>query len=266
MSETKGEREFYAQTYDVSVPDWPGEIDFYRELAAQAKSKGGAVLEVACGTGRVAMHLLRDGVRLVGLDVSPPMLEVVREKSTGFPNARWVEADMRSFELGEAFELVIIPGQAFHNLVTAQDQVDCLACIKRHLAPGGTLVVHLDHQDVRWLGDLRRDKGGVFEAAEQFQHPQTGRQVRTLRAWSYEPSTQTAIAQTMWEELGTDGEVLSRRDTGPYRLHCIFRFEMEHLLARTGFAVEALHGDFFRGELRDESTEMVWVATHRSAG
>ena len=261
MSQSEGEREYYAQTYDVSVPDWPGEIDFYRRLAAQARSRGGAVLEVACGTGRVAMHLLRDGVRLVGLDLSPEMLDVARKKSAGFPAVRWVEADMRAFDLGEAFELVIIPGQAFHNLTTIGDQVACLSCIKRHLAPSGTFVLHLDHQDVRWLGDLRRDKGGVFETAEQFQHPETGRQVRTLRAWSYEPSTQTAIAHTVWEELGADGHVVSRREMGPYRLHCYFRFEVEHLLARSGFAVEALYGDFLRGELRDDSSEMVWMAT-----
>jgi SAM-dependent methyltransferase len=265
MSQDKGERNYYAQTYDASVPDWPGEIDFYRDLAAQAKSKGGAVLEVACGTGRVAMHLLRDGVRLVGLDLSPDMLDVVRQKSAAFPNARWVEADMRSFDLGETFELVIIPGHAFHNLTTAQDQMASLECIKRHLTLSGRLVLHLDHQHMGWLGDLCGAKGGVFEAAEQFEHPQTGRQVRTLRAWSYERSTQTAIAQTKWEELGPDGQVVDRRDTGPYRLHCYFRFEVQHLLARTGFAVEALYGDFWGNELRDDSSEMVWVASNQPA-
>ena len=162
---TERAREFYAQTYDASVPDWPGEIDFYREMVA--KPEGGAVLEIACGTGRVAIRLAQDGVEVVGLDLSPAMLEVAREKSAGMSNMRWVQGDMRSFELGEAFDLVIIPGHAFQNIITPEDQVACLACIKRHLNPGGTLVVHLDHQDVSWLGDLMRDKGGVFETAEQ---------------------------------------------------------------------------------------------------
>jgi SAM-dependent methyltransferase len=57
-----------AQLYDTSVPDWPGEIDFYRELAAEARSSGAAVLEVACGTGHVAIRLARDGVSVVGID------------------------------------------------------------------------------------------------------------------------------------------------------------------------------------------------------
>jgi hypothetical protein len=122
-------------------------------------------------------------------------------------------------------------------------------------------VVHLDHQDVSWLGDLRGEKGGLFEAAEQFPHPKTGRQVRTSRAWSYEPVTQTAIVETVWEEIDAGGRrVVERWETGPIRLHCVFRFEMEHLLARVGFVVEATYGDFFKRKLRDESSEMIWVA------
>jgi SAM-dependent methyltransferase len=265
MSQFAGKREveFYALTYDDSVPDWPGEIDFYREMAAGVKSNGGTVLEIACGTGRAAIRLAQDGVKVVGLDLSPEMLAVAKQKSVKLQTMRWVEGDMRSFELGEAFGLVLIPGHAFQNLNTPQDQVACLECIKRHLAPGGVLVVHLDHQDIGWLGELCGEKGGLFEPAEQFRHPNTGRQIRTLRAWSYEPSAQTAIVRTVWEEMGVDGQVINRWETSPIRLHCVFRFEMEHLLARVGFEVEAVYGDFFRQDLRDESAEMIWVARNR---
>ena len=104
------------------------------------------------------------------------------------------------------------------------------------------------------------EKKGLFEAAKQFKHPETGCQVQTQRAWSYEPATQTAIVQTVWKEIGADGEIISRWDTGAIRLHCVFRFEMEHLLKRVGFEIEHIYGDFFRQELRDDSTEMIWIA------
>jgi ubiquinone/menaquinone biosynthesis C-methylase UbiE len=263
---TKRAREFYAQTYDVAVPDWPGEINFYRELAAEAHSNGQAVLEVACGTGRVAIRLARMGVEVVGLDLSSAMLDVARQKSAGVSNVRWVQGDMRSFDLGETFGLVIIPGHSFQNILTAADQFACLESIQRHLIPRGLFGVHLDHPEVSWLGDLTRDKGGVFETTEQFLHPKTGRQVRTLQAWSYEPATQTAISEKVWEELGEDGPVVARLDRGPIRLHCVFRFEMEHLLARAGFVVEAVYGDFYRQELGEGSSEMIWVARSQQAG
>jgi hypothetical protein len=144
--------------------------------------------------------------------------------------------------------------------LTASDQVACLQSIKRHLSPQDTLVVHLDHQNVSWLGDLVGELGGVFEAAETFTHPDTGQQIRTSRAWSYEPATQTAISETLWEELDDEGGITERWESGPLRFHCLFRFEMEHLLARTGFEVQAVYGNFFAGELDDESSEMVWVA------
>jgi len=103
-------------------------------------------------------------------------------------------------------------------------------------------------------------QGGVFKQAESFARPKTGRQIQTYRAWSYEPATQTAVAQTVWEEVGTDGQVTDRWESGPIRLHCVFPFEMEHLLARTGFEIETVYRNFFRETLADESTEMVWVA------
>jgi ubiquinone/menaquinone biosynthesis C-methylase UbiE len=253
-------REFYARTYDLSVADWEGELDFYRSYSSAAAANGKSILEIACGTGRVAIRLARDGVRVVGLDFSPPMLAVAREKSRGMANMEWVEADMRDFDLGETFGLILIPGHAFQNLVEAEDQVSCLRSIQRHLDREGTLIVHLDHQNLGWLGDLVRDKGGVFEEAEQFLHPETGRTIRTSRAWSYERSTQTAIVQTLWEDVDEEGNILERWDSGPIRLHCVFRFEMEHLLRLTGFEVEALYGNFHREELSDESDGMIWVA------
>lgn len=252
--------EFYAQTYADSVSDWPGEMDFYHHFASEVKAKGAALLEVACGTGRVAIRLAQEGVETVGLDLSPNMLAIAQEKSSGLKNIRFVEANMCDFDLSEMFGLVIIPGHSFQNLNTAAEQVACLECIYRHLLPGGRLVVHLDHQEFDWLGELVGEKGGVFEPAEQFEHPQTGQHIHTLRAWEYEPATQTAVCTTKWEAVGSDGQVVERWQTEPVRLHCVFRFEMEHLLARVGFTIEAVYGDFFRNPLADKSAEMVWIA------
>jgi hypothetical protein len=167
---------------------------------------------------------------------------------------------MRSFDLGETFGLVISPGHSFMHLLTIADQLACLACIRRHLAPGGLLVLHLDHQNFSWLGDLRRDLGGVFEPGEEVFDPLTGRLVRTSRAWWYEPSTQIATAVTRWQELDGAAQPLDQWEIGPVPFHCAFRFEVEHLIQRAGFHVEALYGDFYRGDLTDASTEMIWLA------
>jgi SAM-dependent methyltransferase len=257
MKQSEKIAQLAAELYDVSVPDWPGELDFYHSLAQAAQ--GQAILEVACGTGRVAIRLAQRGARLTGLDLSGHMLAAARRKSAGLENLRWVEADMRSFELGVKFGLAIIPGHAFQNLVTPNDQVACLECIYSHLLDGGRLVVHLDHQDVAWLGDLRGDLAGVFEPGTTVVHPLSRQLVRIAHAWSYAPASQTATVVTAWEMLDETGAVIERLESDPLNLHCLFRFEMEHLAYRAGFQVETIFGDFFKNDLEDESSEMIWM-------
>lgn len=257
-------RKFYAETYDVWMSDWRGEIDFYRELVAEdVKSKDGIVLDVACGTGRIGIRLAEEGTCVVGLDRSSEMLAIARQKSSHMDRVSWVEADMRSFELGKIFDLVMIPSHSFQNLNAAEDQAACIKCIWRHLKPGGLLMIHLDHmnaENMRWLGEIGGEGRGLFEAEQPFQHPKTGLLIKTSSAWSYEPASQTATKQTIWEEMSAAGKPIRRWETEAIHLHCVFRFEMEHLLKRAGFEVEHVYGDFHRQELGDDSPHMIWLA------
>jgi SAM-dependent methyltransferase len=248
------------QLYDIAVPDWPGEIDFYRTMAIEIKEKAGAVLEIGCGTGRVTLQLAQEGISIVGMDLSPAMLNIARQKSYEVPNVRWVEGDMLAFDLEECFDLIIIPGHSFQFMLTPEDQIASLKCIRRHLAPHGKLVLHINHDDLNWLGDLSEGRGTDFQLKGEY--PQNSRKgsVRAWTAWSYDASTQTASAMDAWEFIGENGEVLERKESTPKRLHCVFPFEMEHLLARVGFEVEALYGDFFRDKLQNMSPDMIWVA------
>ncbi len=251
----------YSQLYDASVPDWPGELDFYHNLAQEVAYGQGAILEVACGTGRITVRLAQTGIRVVGLDRSADLLAGAKAKSTDMPNVRWEEGDMRDFDLGETFALIIIPGHSFQFMLTPTDQVACLRTIHRHLQPNGRLVVHLDHQKVEWLGELRGQKGGQFEPTKELIHPHNGRKMQVSEAWTYDPVTQTASVRTMRDITEADGQWMERVERGPTALHCVFPFEMEHLLARVGFRDIVVYGDFFAGKLRADSTDMIWVAS-----
>jgi len=253
-------QELYAQLYDVAVTDWPGEIDFYRELMQTINSEPFNLLEIACGTGRVSLQLVSTGIELTGLDLSSELLTIARGKSEEIKNIRWVLGDMREFDLGQKFDLVLIPGHSFQFMLTPMDQVQCLNCIKRHLNPGGLLVIHLDHQDVNWLGSLPRQATEIKSEWREIRHPLTGHIIRTANKWAYELSTQTATVTTVWEEVGLDGAAIQRWQREPMPLHCVFRFEMEHVLKRVGYEIEAVYGDFFKSTLTDESEQMIWVA------
>ena len=156
--------------------------------------------------------------------------------------------------------LAIIPGHSFQHMLTPADQFACLLNIRRHLLPGGRLVVHLDHQDLDWLGALPAEAGVSFETAERVLHPRTGQTVQAARSWAYERSTQTTSVITEWYMYDEGGGLVDHWERGLIKLHCVFCCEMEHLLARAGFTIEALYGDFLGAPLTDQSSEMVWVA------
>jgi hypothetical protein len=156
--------------------------------------------------------------------------------------------------------LAIIPGHSFQHMLTPADQLACLLNIRRHLLPGGRLVVHLDHQDLDWLEALPAEAGASFETAERVIHLRTGQTVQAARSWAYERSTQTTSVITEWYIYDEGGGLVDHRERGLIKLHCVFCCEMEHVLARAGFTIEALYGDFLGAPLTDQSSEMVWVA------
>jgi SAM-dependent methyltransferase len=124
-----------ADLYDWELLHLHGRVDqdvgFYRALALAV---GGPVLELACGTGRVARRL--PGL-VVGLDVDHGMLASARRRGV----ACVVQADMRRFALGGSggFGLIAIPYNSLQLLLDPADAVSCLRCAASHLRPGGLI-------------------------------------------------------------------------------------------------------------------------------
>jgi SAM-dependent methyltransferase len=119
------------------------DVPFYVELADQVQ---GSILELACGTGRVTIPLAKAGHRVTGLDLSPAMLGVFREKlAAGEQDLRnrieLIQGNMANFHLDRVFDLILIPFRAFQALVEEEDAVSCLTCVREHLAPGGLFAV-----------------------------------------------------------------------------------------------------------------------------
>lgn len=246
--------------YDAAAQGIPGDIDFFLELARDAHAAGHPVLELACGTGRVAIPIAQEGVRVVGLDVSPAMLARAREKGAELENVRWVEGDMRDFALPERFGLIFIPFRSFQHLLTVADQLACLGCCRRHLVPGGRLAINVFNPDIVRIAQwMTVRKGGLERRGDMYARPREGGSAVGWESCAYRPATQQFDVTFIDEELDGRGAVISRvyRDL---KLRYTFRFEMEHLLARAGFEIEALYGDFFGSPFQDLSPEMVWVA------
>ncbi len=241
------ERDFVAEFYD-HVPPYKNRQDvaFYVDMARES---GGPVLEIGCGTGRVLIPTARAGVDIVGLDSSERMLATCREKlSQESEDVRsrvdLVRGDMRRFDLGKTFRLITTPFRPFQHLITVEDQLSCLSCVRRHLAEGGTFVLDLFNPDLRRLVD------GKYlteqEEEEPFSMPDGRRVVRRYRTVSRDPFNQVSQNELIYYVTHPDGREDRFVHAFPFR-H-LFRFEAEHLLARAGFVVENVYADFDRSQ------------------
>lgn len=248
-----------AQTYDTHadlgsdrsiVED---DVAFYVDLAREAAATGKPVLELGCGTGRVTIPIARAGVDVVGLDNSSPMLEMARRKAGCATNLRWLQADMRDFRLKQRFGLVIIPFRSFLLLPSVKDEKACLTRVHEHLAEDGRLALNFFNPDIlqiaNWLGE--------GQSRWLRSRPERHKEVWVRR--QYHTAAQE-MTETRSEIQVNDDRAIVARVERNLRLRWVYRYEMEHLLALSGFEVEALYGWFDRRPFSDDSDEMVWLA------
>jgi SAM-dependent methyltransferase len=245
-----------AQLYDMFLFD--GDLPLYLDLA---REQGGRVLEVACGSGRLLVPLVRAGLQVVGIDISPHMLALAREKLDGTAplsaSVELLQADMRTFRLDQQdFDLAIVSVKSFAYLTETADQLACLESIHAHLRPGGLLALDLLHPSPEWTsaprGSLRDDmlehvaeRGVTLSRVESVVSTDLARQIRVIRS--------------IYETVDDSGKVLDKRFVEwPYRW--VHRFEAEHLLRRAGFQVDVVYGGYQREPFTSESAAMVFLA------
>jgi SAM-dependent methyltransferase len=233
------------------------DIAFFVE---EMQSVEGPILELASGTGRVMIPIARSGKTIVGLERSRRMLDRCQLNVSAEPpevRARIAlrEGDMRDFDLGETFAAAIIPFRPFQHLVSVSDQLDCLGCVHRHLAPNGRLVFDVFNPD---LGRIASPPIGEFDDTPEVALPDGSHFRRTGRIVAAHKIAQTSDLELIYYVTSPTGA--TERRVHAFQMRWFLRAELEHLLARAGFEIVAAYGNFDRSPLVDESPEIVIVA------
>jgi SAM-dependent methyltransferase len=223
-----------ARLYDPWSRSVTEDVAFYVEEARRVEPP---VVELGVGTGRIAVPIASEGIRVLGVDSSPGMLEVCREHAEAAAVSDLVElrlGDLQAPELPERVELVLCPFRSYLHLRTDEERLGALRAARGLLVGGGRLIFDVfapDDDDIaethgRWL----EREPEIYERADW----DTG--ARTLTLSVRGPSGETTMTLA-W--LAAD--------------------EWRALLERAGFEVEALYGWFDRRPYRG-GEDMVWIA------
>ena len=232
--------EVVAATYDADSANMfePALLDATTAFLAELARPGGRALELAIGTGRVALPLADRGIAVSGIDISEPMLARLRAKPGGdaIPVAI---GDMTTTRVPGEFDLVYVVFNSITNLATQDDQVRCFQNAAAHLRPGGAFVAEI------FVPQLRRLSPG-----ERYLPFHVGR--RHLGFDEYDVVAQTC---TSHHYFVCDGRSQYFRSRHRYA----FPAEWDLMARLAGLALEARWADWAKAPFTEESTDHISV-------
>lgn len=246
---------FYDDAYAVKAD--LSDVPFYTELVT---ARGGAALEIACGTGRVLLEIAKRGVAIDGVDASPAMLGVLENKLRALApdvraRVRVTRADMRAFSLGRTYRTVILPFRPFQHLYTVDDQVAALRTARAHLEPGGQLALDVFFPNMAALADA--DIGR--ERHELTWTDSADSSVRVERYFvreTLDPVRQVFEGRFLFRRYR--GDTLLDETTSPLKMSY---YTYPHMLALFRLAALEVVAEFgsFQGEPMDARKDMIFV-------
>ncbi|HEY6748708.1 MAG TPA: class I SAM-dependent methyltransferase [Mycobacteriales bacterium] len=227
----------WAATYDSpGNPDPAPAVEFLAGLAA-----GGPVLELAVGSGRVALPLATRGIPVDGIEASPEMVALLRAKPGG-DEIPVVVGDMADVGLPGPYPLVYLVFNTLFNLTRDGAQERCFGNVARVLAPGGAFVIEAYVPDPVDM-DRQEQQVQVWSVTEE---------AVTIRLHQYDRAAQTFVRQTV---TFTDGGVQLK----PFGMHYRWPEQIDELAAAAGLRLEARYAGWDRSPFGPGSPSHVSV-------
>jgi SAM-dependent methyltransferase len=190
--------------------------------------RGKRVLELCCGSGKLAIRLAREGYCVTGIDLSESMLRVARERAAREDDGvcerlHLVQADICEFDLAQEFDFIILEDDGFCYLLTQDEQLACLHRVQAHLAPAGLFFLSL---------------------------PTPQSELADTTPYEYDPIRQIRTVHCEWTSLDEQGHPRIVRQ-GVERRRLIYPCELDLLLKIAGLETVHRWGDYRRTPFSD---------------
>jgi 2-polyprenyl-3-methyl-5-hydroxy-6-metoxy-1,4-benzoquinol methylase len=241
------------EAYDREEAGYDADVPLTEQLA---RTLGGPMLDLACGTGTMALHLAAQGYQVTGADIIPEMIAWAAQKAAARNlSVDWVVADARTFNLHKNFAFIYMLGNAFQHFLTRADHEALLARVREQLHPEGCFLFVTRNPTLRNLFTARYPEPRKRMMEDGTQHIATEQQ-------QYDPIAQIQhyTFQDRW--LYPSGQ--EKEQTTRTALRYVFPQEMEALLYYNGFDIQAFYGNWQQEPLTADSPAMILVCKKRT--
>lgn len=237
--------------YDANIYDglntFLTDLEFYKRWLP--KNKDAKILELCCGTGRLTIPIAKAGYCITGVDNNISMLSQAKQKASeaGLEIA-FIEADIRTLELSEKYDLILIPFNSIHHLYQNEDLFNTLYVVKKHLKNGGLFLLDCYNPNIHFIveGEQKFIEIPAYTTID-------GRKVLIRQKMRYEYKTQ--INRIEWHYFINDKfNSIQNLD-----MRMFFPQELDSYLKWTGFNIIHKFGNFDGETFNDHSEKQIFV-------
>lgn len=237
--------------YDANIYDGMNtslaDLQFYKRWLP--KSKNARILELCCGTGRLTIPIAQDGYDISGVDYTSSMLDQAKIKaSEAGLEISFIEADIRTLNLQEKYDLIFIPFNSIHHLYKNEDLFKVFGAVKNHLKDGGLFLFDCFNPNIRYIveGEKVHMKIARYTTDD-------GREILIKQTMQYENKTQ--INRIEWHYFINGGfNSIQNLD-----MRMFFPQELDAYLEWNGFNIIHKYGGFEEDTFDDNSEKQVFV-------
>jgi len=251
MSKHDDYPDFVARFYDVIYANLRDAVDktYYLKKIKQCK---GPVLEIGVGTGRIFIPALADGADIYGIDVSANMIAKLKKQIASCHRKRVKVQNAIKLKLSKKFDLIIAPFRVMSHVIQTEEQIRVLNNVYQHLNRNGIFIFDLYVPNLKLLiegMDRRVDFEGEYEPGKKL-----------IRRSSVTSDLINQISyvtmESQWDENGKQ-----KSKEWQFLMRFYFRYELEHLIARSKLTLVNIYGNFDENPLSSTSKEFIVVGS-----
>lgn len=223
-------------------------------LLKWASTKQGIIMDLACGTGRLAIPLAKNGYHMIGVDIHDGMLKEAKKKSAtlNLP-IEWLQQDCTKLHVPTTSHFIYSVGNSFQHFLTNESQDGFLSSVNKHLEIGGIFIFGTRFPSVEEL---------LQPSTEEYWKSYTDRDtLHTVDLYTishYDALSQIQHYTTIRKYKNSDGQIVDEKRT-KISLRYVFPKEMERMLCNNGFEIVDVFQDWQETAATNESYELIYV-------
>jgi SAM-dependent methyltransferase len=237
--------------YDANVYDGMNtdltDLKFYQKWLP--KNKDARILELCCGTGRLTLPIAKAGYNISGVDITYSMLEQAKVKALEIGlEVDFIQADIRTLDLPEKYDLIFIPFNSIHHLYQNEDLFQALNVVKNHLKENGLFLLDCYNPNIQYIVEAEKNQKEIAQYITK-----DGRKVLIKQKMQYENKSQ--INRIEWHYyINNEFDSIQNLDMRLY-----FPQELDSYLEQNGFTIIHKFGNFKEEEFNDSSEKQILI-------